>query len=275
MAQPEAPNPQRRGSAGDASAAQYDAIADLYDGYPGCYLEDIPFFLEEAGRAAGPVLEIGVGTGRLALVLAAAGVDVVGIDSSPAMLHVLARKRAQWPNLPGRVRALAADMRRFALRQRFPLATIPFRAFLYLLTRTDQRQALRAIRRHLLPDGRLLMAFFVPPPSLLAGRNSDRVEMTRFPAPDGAGGVVAYDWTEAIAHQRLISHLTYQWVNGRGRPIREMQHSLVCRYLRPEEVPPLLEGTGYRVVAAYGGFDRRPLTADSHEQIWIAERAEK
>jgi hypothetical protein len=43
------------------------------------------------------------------------------------------------------------------------------------------------------------------------------------------------------------------------------------RYVFPEEVPPLLEGCGYRVVAAYGGFDRRPLDGNSREQIWIAE----
>lgn len=262
-------------SCASSRAAQYDPIADLYDGYPGCYLEDIPFFLDEASRVSGPVLEIGVGTGRLALVLAAAGVDVVGIDSSPAMLRVLERKRAQWPDLPGRVRPLAADTRCFALRQRFALAIVPFRTFLYLLTRADQRRGLRTIRRHLALGGRLVLAFFVPPTALLRLRRTAQAEMTRFSAPDGPGEVIAYDWTEFVAHQSVISHITYQRVNARGRPIEQREHTLVCRYLLPEEVPPLLESCGYRVVAAYGGFDRRPLTADSHEQIWIAARAEK
>jgi SAM-dependent methyltransferase len=262
-------------SCASSRTAQYDAIAELYDGYPGCYLEDIPFFLEEASRVSGPVLEVGVGTGRLALVLAAAGVDVVGIDNSPAMLRVLERKRAQWPDLPGRVRALAADMRRFALRHRFPLAVVPFRAFLYLLTRADQRRGLRTIRRHLAPGGRLVLAFFVPPAALIALGRTTPAEMTRFPAPDGTGEVIAYDWTESAFHQRIVSHITYQWVNGRGRVVKQMEHALVCRYLFPKEVPPLLESCGYRVVAVYGGFDRRPLTAESHEQIWIAEKVRK
>jgi len=252
-------------------APQYDPIAHLYDGYPGNYLDDILFFSEEAKAAGSPILEIGIGTGRLAFCLAAVGLDVVGIDNSPAMLRLLIQRRSGLSDLSGRVWAIAADMRRFALRQRFPLVIIPFRAFLHLLTRADQRRALRAIRRHLRPEGRLAMSFFVPPRDLLAqGRTQER-EMARFPSPDGAGEVAASDWAEFVTPRQLvISHLTYRWRDHQGRHLRRLQHDLVMRYLFPEEVPPLLEGCGYRVLAGYGGFDRRPLGSDSHEQIWIA-----
>jgi len=260
-------------SSANARPAQYQAIAELYDGYPGNYLEDIVFFVEEVKRAGSPVLEIGVGTGRLALVLAAVGVDVVGIDSSPAMLRVLKRKQAGYPDLPGRVRVIAADMRSFALGQRFPLAIVPFRAFLYLLTRTDQRRALRAIRRHLLPGGRLIMAFFVPPADLLARGRTTRAEMARFAAADG-GEIVAYDWTEFRPGQRVVSHITYEWINKGGQVSDRLEHELVARYLFPREVPPLLTDCGYRVVASYGGFGRTPLTAEAREQIWVAERTD-
>ena len=264
-------------SSGGESAAQYEAIAELYDGYPGNYLEDILFFAEEAGQAGSPILEIGVGTGRLALCLAAVGLDVVGVDSSSAMLRGLARKRASVSDLPGRVRAVAADMRAFSLRQRFRMAIVAFRTFLYLLTRADQRRALRAIRRHLSPGGRLAMSFFVPPAELLAQGRTERREMVRFPAPDGAGEVVAFDWTEFVpARRRVISHITYEWHGeaewrGEAERPRRLEHRLVARYVFPEEVPPLLESCGYRVVAAYGGFDRRPLCDESREQIWVAE----
>ena len=268
-----------RGSSGPRSAparraaSQYDPIAELYDGYPGNYLEDILFFVEEARVARPrPVLEVGVGTGRLAFCLASVGIAVVGIDSSPAMLRVLARRRAGLSDLPGQVRALAADVRAFALRQRFPLAIIPFRAFLHLLTRSDQRRALRAIRRHLEPGGRLVMSFFVPPPDLLSRGRTDRREMARFAAPEGDGEVVAFDWAEFVpARRRVISHITYEWRDAGGLATRYLQHDVVARYAFPEEIPPLLEGCGYRVVAAYGGFDRSPLTPESREQIWVAE----
>lgn len=253
-------------------AAQYDAIAELYDGYPGNYLDDLAFFVEEAQRAGSPVLELGVGTGRLALCLAAAGLDVVGLDSSPAMLRVLAAKRARLPALPGRLHALAADMREFSLGLRFPLAIVPFRTFLYLLCRRDQLRALGAIRDHLAPGGRLIMSFFVPPPELIARRQLGRVEMARFQAPGGDGEVVAFDATEFVpAHKRVISHITYEWQDRAGRTTRRLDHDLVARYMFPHEVPPLLARAGYRVVASYGGFGRRPLDDESREQIWVAE----
>ena len=258
-------------SSGDA-AAQYGPIAELYDGYPGNYLEDILFFAEEATRADGPVLEIGVGTGRLAFCLAAVGLDVVGIDSAPAMVRLLERKRETVGGTPGRVRALVADMRRFTLRERFPLAIVAFRTFLYLLSRADQRRALRAIRRHLAPGGRLAMSFFVPPQDLLAMSRTEAHEMARFPAPNGDGDVVALDRAEIIpSKQRLVSHITYEWRDGLDETIRRLDHRMVMRYMYPDEVPPLLESCGYRVVDAYGGFDRAPLTADSREQVWLAE----
>jgi SAM-dependent methyltransferase len=257
------------------SAAQYDAIAELYDGYPGNYLEDVLFFVEEARASGSPVMEVGVGTGRLAFCLAAVGLDVVGIDSSPEMLRSLARQKEAVGELPGRVRVLASDMRTLALRQRFRLAIVAFRTFLYMLTRADQRRALRAIRRHLEPGGRLAMAFFVPPAELLAQGRTEEREVTRFAAPGGEGEVVVRDWTEFVARgQRVISHITYERQEA-GRVQRRLKHELVARYVFPEEVPPLLESCGFRVAAAYGDFDRRPLGDDSREQIWIAERREK
>ncbi len=271
----EASDNLRRSATGGPLAAtqnQYDPIAELYDGYPGNYLEDVLFFAEEARAAGSPILEIGVGTGRLALCLAAIGLEVVGIDSSPAMLRVLGRNRAGHPELPGRVLAVAADMRAFALRRRFPLAIIPFRAFLYLLTAADRRRALRAVCRHLAPGGKLIMSFFVPPADLLDKGRLARQEMARFHAPEPDGEVVAFDSTEFLPRrQQVISHITYQWRDSAGRTTREFEHTLVARYLFPAEVPPLLESCGYQVVAAYGSFAREPLAPESHEQIWIAE----
>jgi len=261
---------RRQAPAQRGSERQYDLIAEWYDGYPGNYLDDVVFFAEEAKKAGSPVLEIGVGTGRLAFPLAAAGVDIVGIDSSAKMLSVLERKRKELGELPGRVEAVQADMRRFELGRRFPLAICAFRTFLYLLTKADQRRALRAIRRHLGPAGRLIMSFFVPPRELIEKGRTEPVEMARFLSPDGKGEVVAREWAEFRPKgQRLISHIVYEWPPTGRRAERE----LVARYVWPEEVPPLLEGCGYRVVQAYGGFDRRPLAEGSREQVWVGERA--
>jgi hypothetical protein len=115
------------------------------------------------------------------------------------------------------------------------------------------------------------MSFFVPPQWLLdLGRTPEQVA-AQFPSPDGRDQITARDWTELDPVRRLvISHLTYVWQHSK----QELKHDLTARYVFPEEMPPLLESCGYRVVASYGGFDRRPLAAESREQIWIAERRE-
>jgi len=253
-----------------AMPAPYDPIATLYDGYPGNYLEDIVFFAEEAAASGGPVLELGAGTGRLSLCLAAIGIDVVALDHSLATLQVLRRKRAEGAPLAGRVWPVAADMRQFAFRQAFPLAIVPFRTFLYLLTVEDQERALRTIRAHLAPGGTLILAFFVPPREIIARGRTPEMEAARFPAPDGHGEVVAWSWTEFGEDQVFVSHLRYEWRDAADRTTRTLAHAMRARYIFPEEVPPLLARCGYAVTASYGGFQRQPLDSRATEQVWGA-----
>jgi hypothetical protein len=113
------------------------------------------------------------------------------------------------------------------------------------------------------------MSFFVLPPALLRATRTPEEEGARFPTAEGE--VVAFGWTEFDhAARRVVSHFRYEW---RGSRRRALEHQLVARYVLPEEMPPLLGSCGYRVVAAYGDFSRRPLAADSREQIWVAEAA--
>src|SRR6266566_6043139 len=72
----------------------YDDIARIYDPWSRSVTEDVPFYLEEARRSGGPVVELGVGTGRIAVPIACDGIRVIGVDSSQAMLDVCARRAA-------------------------------------------------------------------------------------------------------------------------------------------------------------------------------------
>ena len=72
--------------------SSYDAIARLYDPWSAGVIEDISFYVEEALAAGGPVVELGVGTGRIAIPTAMAGVHVIGVDSSAGMLAVCAER---------------------------------------------------------------------------------------------------------------------------------------------------------------------------------------
>jgi SAM-dependent methyltransferase len=137
---------------------------------------DARFYLDLARRAGGEVLEIGVGTGRVALQLAAAGIRVTGVDASDAMMAIAAEKAAS-AGVADRLRLERVDMRTFQLAvEKFALAIVPFRAFQLLLSVEDQLAALAAIRRHLRPDGCLVLHLFDPNLRLLLPGASGPIE---------------------------------------------------------------------------------------------------
>src|SRR3979411_2311294 len=110
----------------------YDPIARLYDPWSASVIEDISFYVEEALAAgSGPLVELGVGTGRIAIPTAMAGVHLIGVDSSPEMLAV----RGEGGNESGaadRLDLRLGDLRRPPVNELVALVTCPFRAYLHL-----------------------------------------------------------------------------------------------------------------------------------------------
>src|SRR5215510_15572423 len=131
-------------------SSPYDAIAELYDPWSVSVVEDVGFYLEEARRSGGPVVELGVGTGRIAIPIAADGIRVIGVDSSRRMLEVCARRAA----LAGvDVDLRLGDLREPPVRERVPLVICPFRSLLHMETEDEKLRALRAARDLLEPGG--------------------------------------------------------------------------------------------------------------------------
>ena len=144
----------------------YDGWADVYDSIYAYVREDIPFYVQEASRSGGPVLELGCGTGRVTLPIAQSGIDIVGLDNSEGMLEK-SESKARPRRWAWRMDLRMGDMREFSLDRTFPLIIIPFRGFLALLSVEDQVRCLTAIKKHLGPDGRLIFNIFVPDPQML------------------------------------------------------------------------------------------------------------
>ncbi len=119
---------------------EYRVIAEFYDHVvPYRERRDVAFFVETAREAGGPVLEIGCGTGRVLIPTARAGIEIVGLDASAAMLALCRQKLArEAEDVQSRVTLVEGDMRRFDLEResgtgaKFALATIPFRPFQHL-----------------------------------------------------------------------------------------------------------------------------------------------
>jgi SAM-dependent methyltransferase len=123
------------------------------------YAADLPLWHELAGAAAGPILDLGCGTGRVALELAAAGHDVTALDSEPEFLRVLSA-RARERGL--RVRTEVADARSFALGREFALAIAPMQVVQLLGGPSGRLRLLGCVREHLGPGGRFAAALADP-----------------------------------------------------------------------------------------------------------------
>ena len=139
----------------------YDPIARLYDPWSASVIEDVSFYVDEALAADGIVVELGVGTGRIAIPTAMAGVHVIGVDSSPGMLEVCA-ERAREAGVGEQLDLRLGDLRRPPVDERVRLVTCPFRAYLHLRDDAERLEALRAARSLLQPGGKLVFDVFAP-----------------------------------------------------------------------------------------------------------------
>jgi SAM-dependent methyltransferase len=231
--------------------SSYDKIARVYDPWSASVVEDVPFYVDEAVRSGGPVLELGVGTGRIAVPIAAAGIEVVGVDLSDGMLEV-ARERAALAGV--RLDLRKGDMRDPPVEGTFPLVVCPFRSLLHMETDGDRRGALRAVSRALSPgDGRFVFDVFAPGADDIAETHGRWLERER-------GIWERADWDEET--RTLI--LRVRSADG------ESEMSLA--WLSVAEWRELLASEGFVVEALYGWFDRSPWRG-GEDSIWVCRRA--
>jgi SAM-dependent methyltransferase len=229
----------------------YDAIAELYDPWSVSVVEDVAFYLDEARRTGGPVVDLGVGTGRIAIPIAADGIPVVGVDSSQGMLDVCARRAARaGVELDLRV----GDLRRPPVEERVPLVICPFRSYLHLQNDDERRDALRAARDLLLPGGRFAFDVFAPADDDIAATHDRWLE--REP------GI----WERARwdTDRRTLT-LSVRGASG--------ETTMTLAWLEEPEWRRLLDECGFVVEATYGWFDRRRYR-DDEDIVFVARRSE-
>jgi SAM-dependent methyltransferase len=225
----------------------YDPIARIYDAWSRSVTEDVPFYLEEARRIGGPVVELGIGTGRIAVPIACDGIRVIGVDSSPGMLEVCA-ERARLAGAEVDLRL--GDLRDPPVDERVPLVIIPFRSLLHLNTDAERRLGLRAVQRLLEPGGHFVFDVFTPSREDIEETNGRWLE--REPEIFERA-----DWDEGARTLTLS-------VRG-GERASTMQ----LAWLDAAEWRALLESEGFTIDACYGWFDRRPYSG-GEDTIWVA-----
>jgi SAM-dependent methyltransferase len=235
--------------------SDYDPFADIYDDWADHMTEDVQFYVDLALEADGPVVELAVGSGRVAIPVAQeTGKHVLGVDNSPAMLAI-ARERAAEAGVDLELRE--QDMREFALDQPAALVYCPFRALLHMPNWADRRRVFERVAAALQPGGRFAWNAFVFDPEI-AGRLAGRVR----PRPNSEiWEYTEYDPTECRIDIRA-------WVGQPGVDERRLSLWWVAR----SEWEGLIDVAGLEVEALYGSFDRGPFGKDSREFIWVARK---
>lgn len=249
----------------------YDVLSELPELYDHIPLynsrPDIEFY-SGLCRKAGEALELGCGTGRILIPAAQAGCSITGLDQSAAML---ARCRIKTDALPAGVREritlVHADMTRFHLSRRFPLAIAPFRPIQHLTAVAGQLAFLRCVREHLTPGGRLVFDAFNPNLAMLAAPiNPDEVEDTPEQLLTG-GRRMRRAYRVARKHPaEQINDIELIWYLDGRRAVQ----CFPMRYFFRFELEHLLALAGFEVTALYGDFDGSPFTDGSAEMIFIA-----
>jgi SAM-dependent methyltransferase len=251
----------------------YAALAGLYDFAYWDFSEDADFYLNLARlHDRAPVLELGVGTGRVALRLAAAGMKVTGIDQSPSMLARARENLAGAGAAARRVSLVQAPMTSFDLGQRFGTVIIAGNTFQHLLTAADQRACLASAAAHLQPGG--IFAMSIHSPAAVAWDNGGAPQELRlhWVRRDPRTGEQVMKMMAADPDpERMVRRVTYVYdrISDDGS-VRRTLFETDLRYSTQGEVELLLQEAGLRVTHVYGDYDLTPVGPDTEQLIFVA-----
>jgi SAM-dependent methyltransferase len=224
----------------------YEGFASVYDAWAADMTEDVDFYVELARAAEGPVVELAVGTGRIAVpIVERTDRHVIGVDLSPAML-ALARQHAAEASVELELHEV--DMRDLDYEAVTDLVICPYRALLHLPTWADRRRVFERVARALRPGGRFAWNAFV-----FDHRYAAEV--------DGK-------WQDDPRR-----HLTeYAPADNRVDITLEGGPTLSLWWVTRSEWEGLLDVAGLETDALYGWFDRRPFDDSSREFVWVGRK---
>ena len=246
---------------------------DLYDVVTAPTVQgDVQWYCDKARQSGGPVLELGAGTGRVTLPMAAAGVSVHALDADSGMLARLRSKVAvQPPEVQARVTVVQGDIRTFDLAERFALIVCPFRTFLHNLTEADQLACLSRVLQHLAPGGRFAFNVFHPSLTFMSQHAGALAGVWRWRGthdlPSGGWVVLSEAAQYDTVGQRVHALQRYEVYQEDGALERTSIFRIELAYLYPNDIQRLLRAAGFREITIKGGFDGREFTRDGEELV--------
>ena len=223
-----------------------EAFADRYEEWSAAMTADVAFYVALAREADGPVVELAIGNGRVAIPVAQAiGRPVIGIDTSPAMLE---QARANAAEAGVELRLAEGDMRELALHEPAALIYCPFRALLHLPTWADRRRTFERVAAALRPGGRFAWNAFAFDHRIAAGLDGEHQ-------------------TEPVPHS-----VTYGVGDNRIDLTLDDGGTTSLWWATKNEWLGLIDVAGLELEALYGGFAGEPFTDESREYVFVVRR---
>jgi SAM-dependent methyltransferase len=243
----------------------WDEYAPFYDWENARTLgrRDVPFWRQLALSASGSALELGCGTGRIAVPLGRAGVSLVGIDRSEAML-ARARQRVRRSRLQSRVRLVRGDIRRLPFAVQFGLVMAPYGILQSLLRERDLKATLSAVHDVLEPGGTFGMELVADLPSWQEYRK--RISLSGWRARKGGSRITLVE-TVRQDTARKLTIFDQEFTEQRGRQRRAHTFSLTFRTLTVPQMTRRLQAAGFEITALLGDYRGGPW--DPRAEVWV------
>jgi SAM-dependent methyltransferase len=249
----------------------FDIYARFYDPDLGELDADIQMYEQFAARCGSPILELGCGTGRILLPLARLGYQITGIDASAEMLQRAQAKIAS-KEMGEHVTLVQQEMCELELEDRFTMAFAALNSFAHLHTTDEQLVALKQARRHLCPDGLLILDMFNPDMGRLLDARG-QVALGKVMAEPDTGHRLMRFYSEEVDLERQLIHTTYMVdeLDAEGH-VRRTLFPFSLRYVFRYELELLLRHAGFEVEAIYGSYELDPFSGDSEKLIAVARK---
>lgn len=244
----------------------YRLAAKFYDLFGA--KNDLEFYKDLALQSGGKALELGVGTARVAISLAKAGVTVVGIDNSVHMLKVAGEKLAKESEaVRGRVVLKRGNMKNFELNQSFPFIYIPASTFDHNITVEDRKGTLKCVYKHLKKNG----TFAFDLEQTIPDKPEKSWWIDRKKIGDGKT-VVRSIFTRKNTTKRTLSLDLFYDVYKNGKLLERYHEYGEVAMISKDEIIRLLEENGFKVVDIYGDFDKSKYRKDSPKIVLVTKR---
>jgi SAM-dependent methyltransferase len=254
--------------------SEYDRLADIYTIWTETSASaraNLGFYVEAYRAADGPIVELGIGDGRIAVEAAMRGCTVIGVDLSETMLE-RCRKRARKAGVLDKLTLVHSDFRRFELKAPAALIALPYHSLGHLVELEEKRAAIAHVFSQLRPGGRFVFDDFWMTPALLAQMRQVQLR-AEYRTATGADALL---WVTSLVNEVAQSIKVVIWedqLDAEGARAQRRYRRLSLSWLEPAQARQLLEESGFAIEACFGDFERTPFAEPTaSEQIWVARK---